>query len=308
MNLLELREAIREERVSQAGRTTLIWGAPRTGKTRWALTIAKAPQIKKVFFLDFENGWETVIYAKDQEGNPYFSDVELAKIQVIRVMDLPDNPRAIRTAEALFRNRHRTIRLDGTTGDFKGKEKKAEDTDIVIEPADWNNETAFVLDTIGQIGISALNEATNEKPDAKDIRQWYGAATVRLNNLFTMVQACPAYVIACTHVLEREIVLATDKSGNPTKIKTDLYPLCLSKNYSMNVGRSFGSIIYRYIELNKFAHLSSPNKKSGIQAGTRTGVDISTDLDTTLPQVLKLMQQQIQAAAEATAKPTLIRK
>ena len=308
MNLLELKAAIQEERITQAGRTTLIWGAPRTGKTRWALTIAKAPQIKKVFFLDFENGWETVIYAKDTEGNPYFSDVELAKIQVIRVMDLPDKPRAILTSEALFRNRHRTIRLDGTTGDFKGKEKKAEDTDIVIEPSDWNNETAFVLDTIGQIGISALNEATNENPDYKDIRKWYGGATTRLNNLFTMIQACPAYVIACTHVLEREIVLATDKSGNPTRIKTDLYPLCLSKNYSMNVGRSFGSIIYRWIELNKFAHLSSPIKKSGIQAGARTGVDISADLDATLPQVLKLMQQQIQAKATATAKPTLLRK
>ena len=72
----------------------------------------------------------------------------------------------------------------------------------------------------------------------------------------------------------------------------------------MNVGRSFGSIIYRYIELNKFAHLSSPIKKSGIQAGTRTGIDVSTDMDMTLPQVLKL----IQAEVEAEAKPNLMRK
>jgi hypothetical protein len=113
-----------------------------------------------------------------------------------------------------------------------------------------------------------------------------------------MVQACPAYVIACTHVLDNEIVLSRDASGNPTKTKHELYPLCLSKNYSMNVGRSFGSIIYRYIELNKFAHLSSPTKKSGIQAGTRTDVDVSTDLDMTLPQVLKLMQAEVEAEAK----------
>lgn len=305
MNLLELRQAIQEERITQAGRTTLIWGQPRVGKTRWALTIAKAPQIKRVFFFDFENGWETVIYAKDKEGNPYFTDVELAKIQVIRVLDLPDNPRAVKTTEALFRNRARTMRFAAETGDFKGKEKKAEDTDIVIEPDMWGPETAIILDTIGQVGISALNLAESNKPDAKDKRQWYMEATNRLNNIFTTIQASPAYVIACTHVLTNEVVLATDKSGNPTRTREDLYPLCLSKNYGMNVGKFFGSIIYRYIELNKFAHLSSPNKKSGIQAGTRTDVDISSDLDTTLPEVLKLMQKQIQA--EAKAKPSLLR-
>jgi len=299
MNLAQLRREIQAERVSQAGRTTLIWGPPRTGKTRWAATIAKAPQVKKVFFFDFENGYETIIYAKDKDGAPYFTDEELAKIQVIRVVDLPDNPRAINTAEAVFRYRSRTIRLDGETGDFKGKEKKPLDTDIIIEPSDWNNETAFILDTIGQIGISALNQAKLDKPDARDNRLWYMAATNQLNNFFTTVQACPAYVIACTHVLEKEIVLATDKSGNPTKTKSDFYPLCLSRNYSMNVGRSFGSIIYRYIELNKFAHLSSPTKKSGIQAGTRTGVDISTDLEATLPDVLKLMQAEVEAKANS---------
>lgn len=305
MNLAELKKEIQAERVSQAGRTTLVWGPPRTGKTRWAATIAKAPQIKKVFFFDFENGYETIIYAKDKDGNPYFTEAELAKIQVIRVVDLPDIPRAINTAEAVFRYKQRTIRLDGETGTYKGKEKTALDTDIVIEPSDWGPQTAFVLDTIGQIGISALNQAIIDRPDAKDNRLWYMAATNQLNNFFTTVQACPAYVIACTHVLEKEIVLATDRSGNPTKIKTDLYPLCLSRNYSMNVGKYFGSIIYRYIELNKFAHLSSPIKKSGIQAGTRTGVDVSTDVDMTLPQVLKLMQAEVEAKAEAKPKTSL---
>ncbi len=304
MNLAELRREIQAERISQAGRTTLVWGPPRTGKTRWAATIAKAPQIKKVFFFDFENGYETIIYAKDKDGSPYFTDEELAKIQVIRVLDLPDSPRAITTAEAVFRYRSRTIRLDGETGTYKGKEKTALDTDIVIEPSDWGPETAFVLDTIGQIGVSALNSAQLEVPDAKDKRRWYMIATNKLNNLFTTIQASPAYVVACTHVLDNEIVLSRDNSGNPTKTRNEYYPLCLSKNYSMNVGKYFGSIIYRYIELNKFAHLSSPIKKSGIQAGTRTGIDVSTDMDMTLPQVLKL----IQAEVEAEAKPNLMRK
>ncbi len=303
MNLLELREAIAEDRIKQAGRTALVWGEPRTGKTRWVSSIAKSPQIKEVFFLDYENGAESIVHAKNKDGTSYLTDEELAKIHLIRVMDLPDIPRAYRTTELLFRRRNTTTHIHTETGDFH-KTPTDDGKCIQIRPEHWTEEYAFVLDTIGQIGTSAYNKAVLELPEAKDPRRWYGQATIDLNNLFTMIQACPAYVIGCTHILEKEIVLATDKSGNPTRIKTDQYPLCLSKNYSMNVGKFFGSIIYRYIELNKFAHLSSPIKKSGIQAGTRTDVDVSTDLDMTLPQVLKLMQQQI-AEVEATAKPSL---
>lgn len=305
MNLLELRQAISEDRIKQAGRTTLVWGEPRTGKTRWVSSIAKSPQIKEVFFLDYENGAESIIHAKNKDGTSYLTDEELAKIHLIRVMDLPDNPRAYKTTELIFRRRTVATHIDSATGDFL-KTPADDGSTITILPAHWTEEYAFVLDTIGQIGTSAYNKAVLEAPEARDPRRWYGQATIDLNNLFTMIQACPAYVIGCTHVLEKEIVLTRDKSGNPTKIKTDQYPLCLSKNYSMNVGKFFGSIIYRYIELNKFAHLSSPIKKSGIQAGTRTDVDVSTDLDMTLPHVLKLMQKQI-AEVEATAKPSLLR-
>lgn len=305
MNLLELKKLIDEEKIVQAGRSALVWGAPRTGKTRWVATIAKAPQIEDVFFLDYENGAETIIYAKNKDGTPYFTDAELAKIHLIRVMDLPDKPRAYTTTELIFRRRNQTTLIHSDTGDFH-KTPTPDGQCVEIRPEHWCNKTAFVLDTIGQIGVSALNKAENDNPDYKDPRKWYGQATHDLNNLFTMVQACPAYVVACTHVLDIEIVLARNSSGHPTRTKNDQYPLCLSKNYSMNVGKFFGSIIYRWIELNKFAHLSSPTKKSGIQAGTRTDVDISADLDTTLPQVLKLMQAEVEA--EAVAKPSLLKR
>lgn len=299
MNMLELKKAISEERVSQAGRSTLIWGLPRVGKTRWAATIAKAPQINNVFLFDYENGAETILHAKDKDGTPYFTDQELAKIHLIRVMDLPDKPRAYQTTELLFRRQRLSTLIHTETGDFH-KSPTPDGKCIEIRPEHWGPDTAFILDTIGQIGSSALNKAELDNPDYKDPRKWYGQATHDLNNLFTMIQSCPAYVIACTHVMDVEIVISRDAKGNPTRTKNDQYPLCLSKNYSMNVGKSFGSIIFRYIELNKFAHLSSPIKKSGIQAGTRTDVDISADLDTTLPQVLKLMQMQ---TIEAEAKP-----
>lgn len=300
MNLAELKQAISEERIKQAGRSTLVWGLPRTGKTRWVSSIAKAPQIKGVFMLDYENGAETIIHAKNKDGTDYLTEKELEKIQLIRVMDLPDKPRAYQTTELMFRRMNVATHLDSATGDFL-KVPADDGSTVTILPAHWTEEYAFILDTIGQVGTSAYNLAVKELPDAKDIRRIYGHATSNLNNLFTMIQACPAYVIGCTHVLEHEVVLARDGSGNPTKTKHDHYPLCLSKNYSMNVGKYFGSIIYRWIELNKFAHLSSPTKKSGIQAGTRTDVDISGDLDMTLPQVLKLMQKQI---IQAEAKPS----
>ena len=48
MNLLEVKQSGESN-----GRTVLVWGPPRTGKTRWAATIAKAEAIDDIFFFDF---------------------------------------------------------------------------------------------------------------------------------------------------------------------------------------------------------------------------------------------------------------
>ena len=301
MNLAEIKARREAEHTRMRGSTVLVWGPPRTGKTRWVSSIAKAPQIKKIFFWDNENGFESIIHATNADGTPYLSEAELTKINLIPILDTPERPLAAETLLKAFSSTSRTIYLDSANGKVRAKGKEI-DSDVCISPEDWGPDTAHVIDTIGQLGVSVLNLARLEMGDVKDQRRWYQFAHQHLNNFFTMVQASNAYIICVTHVLTDEVVLARDKSGNPTSTRDDYYPLCLSKNYAMNVAKYFGSVIYRYIDGFSFAHVSTPTKKRGIQAGTRTNIDISSLPDATLPEVLKLVEL---AQAKPVVNPLL---
>jgi len=289
MNLAEIKARREAEQTRMRGSTVLVWGPPRTGKTRWVSSIAKAPQINKIFFWDTENGFESIIHATNPDGTPYLSEAELTKINLIPILDTPSRPLAAETLLKAFSSTSRTLYINSADGKVRAKGQE-DDNDVCLSPEDWGPDTAHVIDTIGQLGISVLNLAKLEMGEVKDQRRWYQFATQHLNNFFTMIQASNAFIICVTHVLTDEVVLARDKSGNPTNTRDDYYPMCMSKNYSMNVSKYFGSVIYKFIDGFSFAHVSTPTKKRGIQAGTRTGVDISNLPDATLPELLKLVE------------------
>lgn len=301
MNLADIKKARETEAARVRGSTVLVWGPSKSGKTRWVSTMAKSPAIKRVFLWDLENGFETILYATNGDGTPYLSSEELSKIHLIQVTDTTDRPLGAETLLKVFSNPRGYTGINASDGKviWQGSKKKDTQCDVLIGPEDWGPETCHIVDTISQLGISALNLAKIDMGEVKDQRRLYQHANINLNNFFTMVQASNAFIICVTHVLTDEVVLSRDKSGNPTNTRTDYYPQCLSKNFSINVGSSFGSVIYKYIDGFSFAHVSTPTKKRGIQAGTRTNIDISSNLEATLPELLKLSD-----VSPAEAKPT----
>src|SRR5690606_12088143 len=68
---------------------------PKMGKTRLAGTAAKIPELKKIYWIDIENGVETLL-------NMGLTDEELAKIVLIKIADTRDNPIAIETILKTF--------------------------------------------------------------------------------------------------------------------------------------------------------------------------------------------------------------
>ena len=310
MNLAELKKAREAETARVRASTVLVWGPAKTGKTRWVATIAKAPQISKIFLWDLENGFETIIHATNGDGTPFLSEQELTKINLIQVRDTPDRPLAAETMLKVFSKPRGYTAINPSDGKVKwqDKERKKDDDNIIIGPDDWGQDTCHIVDSVSQLGISMLNLAKLDLGDVKDIRRLYQPATTNLNNFFTMVQASNAFIICVTHVQTIEIVLTRDKSGNPINTKEDHYPLCLSKNYSKNVARSFGSVIYKYIDGYEFAHVSTPTKKRGIQAGTRTDVDISSMPNATLPEMLKLVDFKAEAKSSTSNRLLQSRK
>jgi len=309
MNLAELKKARAAETERVRASTVLVWGPAKTGKTRWVSTIAKAPQIKNIFLWDLENGFETIIHATNPDGTPFLSTEELSKINLIQVRDTPDRPLAAETMLKVFSSTRGYTGINASDGKVKWQKPSRQDDDdnIVVGPDDWGQDTCHIVDSISQLGISMLNFAKLDMGEVKDQRRLYQHATINLNNFFTMVQASTAFVICVTHVQTVETVLTRDKSKNPIDVKEDHYPLCLSKNYSKNVARSFGSVIYKYIDGFSFAHVSTPTKKRGIQAGTRTDIDISSTPDATLPEMLKLVEFKAEAKS-STVNKLLARK
>ena len=70
MNLAEIKARREAEQTRMRGSTVLVWGPPRTGKTRWVSSIAKAPQIKKIL------GMLTTIVALCTKQEKRINDLE----------------------------------------------------------------------------------------------------------------------------------------------------------------------------------------------------------------------------------------
>jgi hypothetical protein len=83
-----------------------------------------------------------------------------------------------------------------------------------------------------------------------------------------------------------------DDKGDPKYQGT--YPLVGSVNFSRGIGKYFGYIIYKHIELNKFKQGSNPMYKPKILTGTRTGVSIEAIEGATLVDLLMPAPKSIQ--------------
>ena len=82
MNLLELKKATAR---IQPNHSILIYSQPKMGKTRLAGTAAKIKELNKIYWIDIENGSETLL-------NMGLTDEELSKIILIKIADTRDSP------------------------------------------------------------------------------------------------------------------------------------------------------------------------------------------------------------------------
>lgn len=264
--LLELRDAIKEEGAHMIARKILLVGKPKSGKTILAATIAKASQIKRVFFFDLENGIESVL------SHGGLTDAELAKIVYIPIKDTHEYPLAAETILKCFTALStKPVNLCTRHGKVNCKKADCKSDRIPFALSALSHEDAVILDSGSQLSSSILSlEMATES--YKDLRKYYGAFTIEMDAIQSGIQAAECTMVIVTHLID---IMSKPTDAKDTPRLLEIAPLFGSQNYSKNkAGKFYGWSILCEQRNGKFLVGSSPTFKSKMELGNRAGVKI----------------------------------
>jgi len=264
ISLLDQKKAI-EDCSEIYHKHILLWGPPFSGKTHVAATAIMAPQIKRVYWLDSENGLETLMYARTSSGKPLLSDEHLAKVIPFNIADSTETPRFADTVLRTFRpgqSKPKVCTKHGTVG------CKLCTDQVLFNLKDCGDEDLVVIETGSQLADSVLALSLNAN-NYKDLRKYYGDFTLDMIPIVTAIQAARTNIIMTTH----EIDLTKMSNGKETVIET--IPLCGSRNFSKKIAKYFNYRAYTYMSGSSHAITHVPNKVPKIrQVGLRRGVSL----------------------------------
>lgn len=238
----------------------LLYGPPKTGKTKLVGTAAAIPEINKIYWIDGENGAETLLHMG-------LTEEQLAKIVLYRIPDTRETPRFIETVLKMFSAKepiticddHGRVSCvecqDKTSKKFTGEEfclRNCTHNDLVV------------IDSGSQLGDSALNMACAGKPlEYKPGWDEYGLQSKWLGDILSVMQA--AYY---TNFVMISHVIPIEEEHNGIK-KDKLYPLVGTKAFCSKVGKYFGTVVYTEIKMGKHCSGSGSTYKADCITGSR---------------------------------------
>lgn len=271
MNLKQLAAAIN---APTRNHSILLYGPPKTGKTRLVGTAAKIPELKRLYWFDGENGAETLLHMG-------LTDEELEKITLYQIKDTRENPRFIETILKAF-NSKTPVQICDTHGIISCAEctaSKALNTEFFMKSC--KADELIVIDSGSQLGDSAMAMACAGKDITyKPTFDEYGATVKWLGDIMSTIQSCTfTNFVMITH----EISIEKDMNG----VKRDvLYPLAGTKAFCEKVGKYFGTVIYTEKKLGKHVAGSSSTYKADVITGSRVNALIEKEKDPTMAAIL----------------------
>lgn len=273
INLKTLASAARSS-TSQRKHSILIYGDAKVGKTRLVGTLAAIPQVSRIFWVDLENGIETLLHMN-------LKDSELEKVIPIIVSDTRELPRGIETVLKMFSSKTpiQICQAHGKVGcvdpDCKTKEF------ITFCLKDLTSNDYLVIDSGSQLGDSALALACAGRDITfKPTFDEWGAQGKYLTDIMGTIQAAAfTNFIVITHSL----VIEEDING----VKTDkIFPLIGTRAFSQKVGKYFGTVIYMEKKLGKHMAGSSSLYKTNTLTGSRLNIAIEKAKEMDMKNIL----------------------
>jgi len=285
MDLLQLKKAT--ARV-QPNHSILLYGPPKAGKTKLVGTAAKIAQLKRIFWIDLENGVETLL-------NAGLSDEELAKIIVIKVSDTRDNPIGIETVLKTFTSKV-PVDLCELHGRVDCAEcKKSGNGFIKFHLGGCTHDDLVVIDSGSQLGDSALAAACLGKPNMfKPTFDEYGMVNKWLGDVCSVIQQCAnTNFVVITHEVAFEDDEGKDKIG----------PLMGSKQFCQKVAKFFGTVVYVHKKMNRHVAGSSSTYRGDLLTGSRINVALETSKEPSMYDILVSGGVLKAPSADATQVP-----
>jgi len=274
------------------GKTILIYGDAKRGKSTLAATVAKAKSIKNIDWFDVENGQERLItMVKTGE----LTSEEAAKIRVFSIKDSVEEPYAFETLAKLIGLKRPLDICDIHGRDMKVCQEctKSKGTFQTFDMQQHNPNTAIVIDSLSQFSDSIMhfyNEGKMLKGTAG--MDAYREQGLRLVEFLTEVQKGKTNWICITHTQVVELEAGTDRIA-PMDFKGPKeerrYPLVGTRPFSMKVGKYFAHVAYLKVYLRQHVGGSSTTYQADVITGSRTNWHIETQLDGNKKQVMSLV-------------------
>jgi len=309
-DLVEIAAAVNEGVYEIQGHTLLVYGGPKTGKTRLSATIAKLPWVRNVHYFGFENGHDTLI-TMTRKGD--LSQEAAKKIHIYRIKDTPDKSRAMEIALKGFVSEHKG-RLCKEHGRFECLECQPKkdfasvewlSKSIAFDVKTLTHDDWVIFDSGTQLAASCLAYITKGRDyDFKPGWDEYGQLGRMLTDFCSYVQAAAR----CNFmVLTHELVL----ENNELEKKDKFYPLFGTKPFSLTVAKFFGTVIHLELNMRKHSGASASTFKDSVVSGSRVDMRIEDEaqLDFSLvwPKLgLKRPEAVVTTKTETAVKPAVI--
>lgn len=273
---MNLKDLAKKVTVKRPNHSILLYGQPKTGKTKLVGTAAQLPEIQRIFWFDLENGAETLLHMG-------LTDEELGKITLISIPDTRDNPRGCETILKAF-SAKQTVSICDVHGKVGCVECQKDPLSTYNEflMSSLTKNDLVVIDSGSQLGDSALAMAMAGKPvEAKPGWDEYGLQVKWLGDILSIMQAAHyTNFVMITHLIPIE----EEMNG----VKRDrYYPLVGTKAMCQKVAKYFGTVIFVEIKMGKHAAGSSSLYKTDATTGSRTNAKIEAGKELSMKAILQ---------------------